>query len=111
MVIRTHCPYQNMLTICKQLYRVIQCPLINNVKGINMLYINMLYFSLIFSYFTQHEEMLGLVTDSVSLEPTVSAIICEKTKPNFYIFFNNFYCFQYFLKKSWLDHTYGMAFS
>ena len=28
--------------------------------------------------FTQHEEMLGLITDTLSLKPTVSAIICEK---------------------------------
>ena len=30
--------------------------------------------------FTQHEEMLGLVTDTLSLKPTISAIICEKNK-------------------------------
>ena len=53
--------------------------------------------------------MLGLVTDTLSLKPTVSAIICEKTKPNFYIFLNNFHSFQYFLIKMWLDHTYGMS--
>ena len=45
--------------------------------------------------FTHHEEMLGLVTDTLFLKPTVSAIICEKTTPNFYIFLNNFHSFQY----------------
>ena len=58
--------------------------------------------------FTQHEEMLGLITDTLSLKPTVSAIICEK-KPNFYIFLNNFHSSQYFLIEIWLDHTYGMS--
>ena len=30
--------------------------------------------------FTQHEEMLGLITDTLSVKPTVSAIICENNK-------------------------------
>ena len=30
--------------------------------------------------FTRHEEMLGLITDTLSLKQTVSAIICEKNK-------------------------------
>ena len=30
--------------------------------------------------FTQHEEMLGLVTDTLYLKQTVCAIICEKNK-------------------------------
>ena len=33
--------------------------------------------------FTQHEEMLGLITDTLSLKPTVSAIICENNKTYF----------------------------
>ena len=33
--------------------------------------------------FTQYEEMLGLITDTLSLKPTVSAIICEKNKTQF----------------------------
>ena len=30
--------------------------------------------------FTQHGEMFGLVTDTLALKPTVSAIIFEKSK-------------------------------
>ena len=52
--------------------------------------------------FTQHEEMLGLVTYTLSLKPTVSTIIYENTKPNFYIFLNNFHSSQYFLIEIWL---------
>ena len=56
--------------------------------------------------FTQHEEMLDLITDTLSLKPTVSAIICEKKQNLIFTFFlNNFHSSQYFLIEIWLKHA------
>ena len=40
--------------------------------------------------------MLGLITNTLSLKETVSAVIFEKTKHMFYIFLKNFHSFNAF---------------
>ena len=48
--------------------------------------------------------MLGLATDTLSMKPTFSAIIQERTKPNFYIFLNKFQSFNKNLAWAYICH-------